>query len=191
MQQFVDPYMMGASFQQYDGFSPNPMAPMSGGYAPQYNQQQPQMGGYEGGQYMAQQCPLPTGQGVMQLPTQLQNCSVNNPTFSMQATVFAASPGSSTLCYQPPNLTDLQFPAETQGYGTVPASNMAGNGANFVDRAYVNSARERYTRVACPTQTGVHVGAKRSRDVASSQSHGMPEWSSQWMQGAAPPAHVY
>jgi hypothetical protein len=194
-QQFVDPYVSGATFQQFDGYPQDPMVPISGGYTPQYEQQQSQTAvAYGGGQYMPQQCPLPGAQGGMQFPTQqLQSCSVNNSTFSMQATVFTSSPDSSTICYQPPNLTELQFPAEVQayqqGYPAMPATGMSGN---VVDRAYVNTARERYSRVACPTQGAVHVGSKRPREtVPPSQPRGISDWSPQWLQGAAPPAHVY
>ena len=194
-QQFFDPYVTGATLQQFDGFAQDPMIPISSGYATQYEQQQPQTAvAYGGGQYMPQQCPLPGAQGGMQFPTQqqLQSCSVNNSTFSMQATVFTSSPGSSTICYQPPNLTELQFPAEGQAYpGSYPTMAAAGMGGNVVDRTYVNTARERYSRVACPTQGEVHVGSKRPRDGPPSQPRGISDWSPQWLQGGAPPAHVY
>lgn len=184
-QQYVDTCLMGTPFQDYQGFTPDTLAPVSTSYPPQYVQEQ-----YGNRQYM-QQCPLPTAQlhGVgMSVPNQLQTCSVN-PTFAMQATVFTASPSSSTLCYQPPNLTDLQFPAEPQvypSYNTV----LSECTTNPVDRTYVNNARERYSRVACAAPN-VHVGSKRPRETPPTQTHGVSDWSSQWLQGVAPPAHVY
>ena len=183
--QFIDPYTTGTSFQQYSEFNPNSMAPVSSGYNVQYAQQQPQLDMYAGVQGM-QQCAMPSV--GLEMPTQLHGSGVN-PTFEMQATVFTTSPSSSTLCYQPANLTDLQFPAEQQafpGYNThLPATS-----ANTVDRVYVNNARERYNRVACAAP-GVHVGAKRPRESTSTQGRGISDWSSQWLQGTAPPAHVY
>ena len=192
-QQFVDPYVTGTTFQQYDGFTQDPMVPISGGYTTQYEQQPQTAMAYGGGQYIPQQCPLPGAQDGIQFAPQLQSCSVNNSTFSMQATVFTASPNSSTICYQPPNLTELQLPTEVQAYPGYTAMPGADMGGNVVNRAYVNTARERYSRVACPTQGTVHVGAKRPREApsSSSQPRGISDWSQQWLQGAAPPAHVY
>ena len=196
-QQFVDPYVGTTTFQQYDGYPQDPLVPISTGYTTQYEPQPLQTMGHMGGQYMPQQCPLPTGQGAMQFQPQLQSCSMNNSTFTMQATVFTSSPESSTICYQPPNLTDLQLPGEqpqayTGGYAPMPAAPGTG-GTGVVDRAYVNSARERYTKVANPVQGGMQVGSKRPRETTSSQQpRGITDWSSpQWLQGSAPPAHVY
>lgn len=175
---FVDPSFMGSNYQ---GFTPDPMAPVSGTYPQQYSPDQQQHMNYGTGQFI-QQCPLPTAQSVpMSLPNPLLTCNVN-PTFSMQATVITASPSEATLYYQPPNLTDLQFPAEPQPFSSYNA--MPGNTAEHtMEKVYVSNARERYNRVACAVP-GVHVGSKRSRENTS-------EWSSQWLQGTAPPAHVY
>ena len=201
-QHYIDPYVMAPSYQQYNNGYVDPMAPIPSGqatihYTPSELQQQQQQ---QPNVMYSQSMPQPTGTPTMlPIPTQLQSGNVN-PTFAMQATVFTTSPSSSTVCYQPPNLTDLQFPSTTEpqtgfsGFNAAMPANeysatMAMTG-NVVNRSYVSNARERYTRVACPSQ-GVHVGSKRTRDTQSSQSHGMPEWSSQWLQGTVPPAHVY
>ena len=196
-QQFVDPYLVGTSFQQYQGFNPDPMAPVSNGYGPQYSQQQQQQPGMYGNSSGLPQCPLP-GQGVVQMPTQLDRCNVNPATLEMQATVFTTSPSSSTICYQPPNLTDLQFPSEQPqafpGFDTMPSSSngaMNASVANPVNRVYVNNARERYNVTCGAAPSSVHVGSKRQRENLSSQAPGISEWSSQWHQGSAPRAHVY
>lgn len=173
--QFVDPSIMGSNYQ---GFTPDPMVPVSSTYPQQYSPDQQQRVNYGAGLYM-QQCPLPAAQSA--LPNPLLACNIN-PTFSMQATVITASPSEATLYYQPPNLTDLQFPAEPQRFSSYNA--MPGNtGGNAMEKVYVSNARERYNRGACAVP-GVHVGSKRPRENPS-------EWSSQWLQGAAPPAHVY
>ena len=183
--QFVDPGFVGTSFQDYQGFTPDPMTSVAStaAYTPQYSPPQQQNVSY--GQFI-QQCPLPTTQGLP-VPNQLQSCNVNPYSFAMQATVFTTSPTSSTLCYQPPNLTDLQFPAEPQVYNMMPSDATSAGG---VDRAYVTNARERYNRVACAAPSA-HAGTKRARENPSTQARGISDWSSQWLQGAAPPAHVY
>ena len=177
IQQYVDPLMIN----NYQGFTSNPIAPVSTGYATQYSP--PERVSYGNEQYM-QQCPLPPVQG-MSIQNPLQMCSMN-PTIAMQATVFTTSPSSSTVCYQPaPNLTDLQFPAEPQafsGFNEMPTTN-----AGATHRGYVSSARERYNS-AVP---GVNIGSKRPRENPAPQSRGISDWSPQWLQGAAPPAHVY
>lgn len=203
-QQFGETYpTAGTGYQQYDAYTEDPTmtAPMSNGYPTQYEPQLPQTTTAYGvsGQYMPQQCPLPRVQGGFQFPShhqqQHQSCSMNNSTFSMQATVFTASPESSTICYQPPNLTDLQFPTtEPVPYpGYQPQMPTATAGMGQMNRGYIDSARQRYARVACPTQAPtVHIGSKRSRETTGApQQQGISEWSTQWLQGTTPAAHVY
>ena len=193
-QQFVDPYITGTGFQDYQGFPQNSMAAASTGYLPQQQQQQQQqqpLMGYGSGQYMqpTYTASIPTSLGGVSMQNQFPTCSINQPTFEMQATVFSASPTSSTLCYQPTNLTDLQFPLESRvpsSYNVTPVSSTS----NPVDKRYVNDARVRYNRVACAAP-GVHAGTKRARETPPTQPRSIADWSSpQWMQGAPAP-HVY
>lgn len=192
--QYNSPCVSGTNLHDYQGFTPAPLSTPVG-YPPQNQQPLNAACTYPDGQYM-QQC-----QESPQYFTEQVHCTADltgqssqfaslNPNFEMQTTVFTTSPNSSTLCYQPPNLTDLQLPQEQAAYHMTPNPNSAH--PRTVDRRYINDARARYHQVACPVP-GAHPMRRAGAGVidnSSNQARSISQWS-QWLQGGAPQAHVY
>ena len=193
--QYSSPCASGTNIHDYQGFTPAALS-TSAGYPPQSQQQLNTACTYPGSQYMQQCHQSPqyvTSEQVhytMDLTGQSPQFAGLNPNFEMQATVFTTSPNSSTLCYQPPNLTDLQLPQEPAAYHMAPNPNSAH--PKTVDRRYINDARARYNQVACPVP-GAHPMRRPGAgaiDTSSNQTRSISQWS-QWLQGGAPQAHVY